>query len=126
MSASPSARSPVGAEGTDPPGLREQVPQNQRTIDRLNRELAKKAREVRIIQQISSAITSTLDLDHVLEIVLGAMDRVLGFQHSMILLKEPSAERLRLFARRGYDAPGLRAEVGVGEGAIGVVAEREG
>ena len=115
----------MGAEGTDPLGLREQIAQNQRTIDRLNRELAKKSDEVRIIQQISSAITSTLDLDHVLEIVLGAMDRVLGFQHSMILLKDPAAERLRLFASRGYDAPGLGAEVGFGEGAIGVVAERK-
>ena len=115
----------MGAEGPDPLGLREQIAQNQRTIDRLNRDLAKKSDEVRIIQQISSAITSTLDLDHVLEIVLGAMDRVLGFQHSMILLKEPSAERLRLFASRGYDAPGLGAEVGFGEGAIGVVAERK-
>jgi len=115
----------MGAEGTDPLGLREQIAQNQRTIDRLNRELAKKSDEVRIIQQISSAITSTLDLDHVLEIVLGAMDRVLGFQHSMILLKDPAAERLRLFASRGYDAPGLGAEVGFGEGVIGVVAERK-
>jgi len=115
----------VGAEGTDPLGLREQIAQNQRTIDRLNRDLAKKSDEVRIIQQISSAITSTLDLDHVLEIVLGAMDRVLGFQHSMILLKDPAAERLRLFASRGYDAPGLGAEVGFGEGVIGVVAERK-
>ena len=115
----------MGAEGTDPLGLREQIAHNQRTIDRLNRELAKKSDEVRIIQQISSAITSTLDLDHVLEIVLGAMDRVLGFQHSMILLKDPAAERLRLFASRGYDAPGLGAEVGFGEGVIGVVAERK-
>ncbi|OGK92385.1 MAG: hypothetical protein A2X50_01615 [Candidatus Rokubacteria bacterium GWF2_70_14] len=115
----------MGAEGTDPLGLREQIAENQRTIDRLNRELAKKSDEVRIIQQISSAITSTLDLDHVLEIVLGAMDRVLGFQHSMILLKDPAAERLRLFASRGYDAPGLGAEVGFGEGVIGVVAERK-
>ena len=115
----------MGAEGPDPLGLREQIAQNQRTIDRLNRELAKKSDEVRIIQQISSAITSTLDLDHVLEIVLGAMDRVLGFQHSMILLKDPAADRLRLFASRGYDAPGLGAEVGFGEGVIGVVAERK-
>jgi class 3 adenylate cyclase len=115
----------VGAEGPDPPGLREQIAQNQRTIDRLNQELAKKSDEVRIIQQISSAITSTLDLDHVLDIVLGAMDQVLGFQHSMILLKDPAAERLRLFASRGYDPPGLGAEVGFGEGVIGVVAERK-
>ena len=62
----------MAAEGADLPGLREQMARNQQTIDELNRELAKKSDQVRIIQQISSEITSTLDLDEVLEIVLRA------------------------------------------------------
>ncbi len=115
----------MGAEAPDGLGLREQIAQNQRTIDRLNQELAKKSDEVRIIQQISEAITSTLDLDRVLDIVLGAMDRVLGFRHSMILLKELAAERLTLVASRGYDPPGIGAAVAFGDGVVGVVAERK-
>ena len=74
------------AESPDAQPLREQLVRNQQTIDRLNRDLARVSNEVRIIQQISREITSTLDLDEVLQIVLGAMERVLGFQHSMILL----------------------------------------
>jgi len=115
----------VTAEGADSLGLREQIAQNQQTIDRLNRDLEKKSDQVRIIQQISSEITSTLDLDQVLEIVLRATERVLGFQHSMILLKDLAADTLRLFASRGYDPSGVGAEVAFGEGVIGVVAERK-
>jgi class 3 adenylate cyclase len=111
-------------DGSDPPVLREWIAENQRTIDRLNRDLAKRSDDVRIIQQISSEITSSLDLDEVLAIVLAAMERILGFQHSMLLLKHPSADTLRLFASRGYDPSGVGAEVAFGHGIVGVVAER--
>jgi class 3 adenylate cyclase len=108
----------------DPAGLREQIVRNQETIDRLNRDLARKSHEVRIIQQISSEITSTLELEQVQAIVLGAMERVLGFQHSMILLKDLAEDRLRLSASRGYEPSGVGALVAFGEGVIGVVASR--
>jgi class 3 adenylate cyclase len=115
----------MAAESADSPELREQIARNQQTIDRLNRDLARKSDQVRIIQQISTEITSTLDLDHVLEIVLRATEQVLGFQHSMILLEDLAKDRLKLFASRGYDPSGVGAEVGFGEGFIGVVAERK-
>ena len=56
----------MSADPSDTSGLREQIAENQQAIDRLNRDLARKSNEVRIIQQISSEITSTLDLDEVL------------------------------------------------------------
>ncbi len=114
----------MAADPHDPSALREQVAENQQTIDRLNRDLARKSNDVRIIQQISSEITSTLDLDEVLEIVLRAMDRVLGFAHSMILLKDLAADVLRVTATRGYADEGAGAQVRLGEGVIGVVGER--
>jgi class 3 adenylate cyclase len=112
-------------EPRTPAGLREQIAENQQTIDRLNRDLARKSNEVRIIQQISSEITSTLDLDEVLAIVLRAMERVLGFQYSMVLLKDLAEAKLRVFASRGYDPSGVGAEVALGHGVLGVVAERK-
>jgi class 3 adenylate cyclase len=114
-----------GPEDTVSSGLREQIAENQQTIDRLNRDLAKKSNEVRIIQQISSEITSTLDLDDVLAIVLRAMERVLGFQYSMVLLKDLAQAKLRVFASRGYEPNGVGAEVALGHGVLGVVAERK-
>jgi class 3 adenylate cyclase len=114
----------VTVEGPDPQPLREQIARNQQTIDRLNRDLARVSDEVRIIQQISREITSTLDLDEVLGIVLGATERVLGFEHSMILLRDVAADRLRVAASRGYEPSGVGAEVAFGEGVVGVVASR--
>ncbi len=114
----------MAADPRDPSGLREQVAENQQTIDRLNRDLARRSNEVRIIQQISSEITSTLDLEEVLDIVLRAMDHVLGFEHSMILLKDLADDVLRVTATRGYADKGTGAQVRMGEGVIGVVGER--
>jgi len=114
----------MAAERPDAQPLREQLVQNQKTIDRLNRDLARVSNEVRIIQQISNEITSTLDLDEVLRIVLRAMERVLGFKHSMILLTDLTADRVRVAASLGYEPSGVGAEVAFGEGVIGVVAGR--
>jgi len=116
---------PVATEKEIPVEIRKQIAENQQIIDRLNRELARKSNEVRIIQQISSEITSTLDLDRILETILSAMDRILGFQHAMILLKDQSADNLRVVASRGYDHVTVGAEIAFGHGVIGVVAERQ-
>ena len=105
--------------------LRGQIPENERVIEKLNQELAKKSNDVRIIQQISSEITSTLDLDSILEIILRSMDKILGFQHVMVLLKDLAEEKLRVFASRGYANAGIGAAVDFGEGVIGVVAKRK-
>jgi class 3 adenylate cyclase len=114
----------VATDPRDLSALREQVAENQQTIDRLNRDLEKKSNDVRIIQQISSEITSTLDLHEVLGIVLRAMEGVLGFAHSMILLKDLAGDVLRVAATRGYAEEGAGAQVRLGEGVIGVVGER--
>ncbi|MGH7802758.1 MAG: adenylate/guanylate cyclase domain-containing protein [Candidatus Binatia bacterium] len=119
----PDGRDVVG--GGDAQAFREELAENQRTIDRLNRDLEQRSNDVRIIQQISSQITSCLDLEEVLAIVLAAMHRILGFEHSMILLKELAAEKLRLAASRGYEPSGVGAEVALGHGTVGVVAERK-
>jgi class 3 adenylate cyclase len=108
----------------EPSVLREQIEESRQTIDRLSRELARKSDQVRIIQQISSEITASLDLDEVLGIVLRAMDRVLGFAHSMILLKDLGEDVLRAAATRGYPDQAAGAVVRLGEGVIGVVADR--
>ena len=65
-----------------------------------------------------------LDLDEVLKIVLGAMDRVLGFTHSMILVPDLGQAVLHVAATHGYAGGDAAAQVRFGEGVIGVVAER--
>jgi adenylate cyclase len=106
-------------------GLREQIAENQRIIDGLNRHLARKTDEVRIIQQISFQISTSLDLQEILASILKALDTVLGFQHSMILLLDPDGGALKVAKSRGYEKDGVGAEVPVGTGVIGVVAKKK-
>src|SRR5581483_3889735 len=94
------------------PSIRDQIVDNQKIIDSLNDKLARKTDEVRIIQQVSSEISSTLDLDRILAISLDAMEAVLGFQHSMILLASPDERILKVAANRGYDG-GMSVEIAV-------------
>ncbi len=105
--------------------LRQQLAENERIIARLNQDLAKKTKDVQIIQQISSEITSTLEFDRILAIILDAMERTLCFEHIMVLLHEEAGGRLRVAASRGYPDPGIGAGIAVGDGVIGVVAERK-
>ena len=106
------------------PSVRDQLVDNQKIIDRLNAELARKNNEVRIIQQISSEISSTLDLDRILAISLDAMETVLGFRHSMILVASGDESVLTVAASRGYDGGRTGAEIPLGQGVLGVAARR--
>ena len=106
------------------PSVRDQLVDNQKIVDRLNAELARKTDEVRIIQQISSEISSTLDLDRILAISLDAMETVLGFRHSMILVASGDERVLTVAASRGYDGGRTGAEIPLGQGVLGVAARR--
>src|SRR5688572_7724769 len=101
--------------------LKNQVIENQRVIDELNR----KTREVKIIQEISSEINSILDLGSILTSILQSLDRVFEFKHSMILLFDEPSELLKVTASHGYQENGIGAEVKLGEGIIGVVGKRK-
>jgi hypothetical protein len=98
------------------PSIRDQLVDNRKIVDRLNAELARKTNEVRIIQQISSEISSTLDLDRILAISLDAMETVLGFRHSMILVAGGAESVLTVAASRGYDGGRTGAEIPLGQG----------
>ena len=111
-------------QNEDTLSIKELILENQKIIDELNGKLSRKTKEVRIIQEISSEISSTLDLDKILTIILQSMDEVLGFKHSMILFLDEHGEKLKVSASHGYEESGLGAEVPVGQGVIGMVAKR--
>ena len=112
-------------EESGEPTIRDQILQNQEIIDDLNSKLARKSEEVRIIQQISTEIVATLELNKILDTILASMDSVLGFEHCMILLAvDGEGDKLVLTASRGYDDSGIGVEVPFGQGVIGVVAKK--
>jgi transcriptional regulator with GAF, ATPase, and Fis domain len=81
------------------------------------------AADLPVLLQASARINATLDLDRVLDALLGAMDELFGFKHSLVLLLDPDAKALTVAAARGYDGDPRGARVPVGTGVIGVAAK---
>jgi adenylate cyclase len=78
--------------------------------------------EIRGLQAVSERIARAKDLDSLLNGTLLALDEMLGFAHSMVLLSDECTQRLVTIASRGYGEQGIGAEVAAGDGTIGTVA----
>jgi transcriptional regulator with GAF, ATPase, and Fis domain len=98
---------------------------NKPTREELERDLARKTEEVRLLRQVSCEINSTLDLDRIYEIALRTMADLFGFKHALILLLDPGGKALSVVAARGYGDSCAGAKVDVGVGVIGLVAQKK-
>jgi len=78
---------------------------------------------MRALQDLSVRIHQASSLDELLDSILAGLDEIFGFRHSMILVPSEEPKVLVTIASRGYPETGVGAEVRVGEGIIGVVAE---
>jgi hypothetical protein len=79
--------------------------------------------ELGVLQCVSERLRHARDLDTLLSSLLEALRAELGFEHSMVLLGDERGEKLYTVASLGYGANGAGAEVALGEGLIGAVAE---
>jgi small neutral amino acid transporter SnatA (MarC family) len=79
--------------------------------------------ELRGLQAVSERINRAADLEALLSGAMAALDELLGFQHAMALVP-CEAGHLVALASRGYGPGGIGAEVALGAGIIGTVAER--
>ncbi|MBX3159170.1 MAG: GAF domain-containing protein [Deltaproteobacteria bacterium] len=79
--------------------------------------------ELRGLQIVSERVSRARDLDALLSGVLAALDEVFGFTHGMILMPCEEADALVTVASHGYGDEAIGAEVEVGEGLIGLVAQ---
>lgn len=80
--------------------------------------------ELRGLQSVSSRINLARDLDELLSSSLDALDELFHFTHSMVLLLDETGRRLFTVASHGFGDGGIGAEVAVGQGLIGTVAEQ--
>jgi len=78
---------------------------------------------LRSLQEISGRLNRARSLDALLESMLAAIEDLFGFNHSMVLMPGEQPDRLVTIASRGYAENGAGAEVGFGEGIVGMVAE---
>ncbi|MFZ5892665.1 MAG: GAF domain-containing protein [Myxococcota bacterium] len=80
--------------------------------------------ELAALSTVAQRLRDARDLDGLFAALLGALRDALGFEHAMVLLPDESGERLYTVASLGYGDAGIGAEVALGEGLIGSVAER--
>jgi adenylate cyclase len=72
----------------------------------------------------SQRLTEAGDMDELLSTTLDACRELLGFEHAFIMLVDESCERLYTVASEGFPSSGAGSEVRIGEGLIGVAAQR--
>jgi putative methionine-R-sulfoxide reductase with GAF domain len=73
------------------------------------------------IQKISQAE----DLDEVIQTALDSCLEMLGYSHAFVMLVDESGEQLYTVASAGFAASGAGSEVRIGDGVIGLAAERK-
>ena len=62
------------------------------------------------------------ELSDLFDTVLASLEEQFGIQHAMVLMRDPTTERLYTVASHGYARSGIGSEVALGEGVIGVAA----
>lgn len=81
--------------------------------------------EMRALQVVSDRVNRAADLDELLTSLLAALRDELGFNHSMLLLPDDEGGKLFTVASIGYGESGVGAEVEVGTGLVGTVAQQK-
>jgi HAMP domain-containing protein len=81
------------------------------TIQDRNAELTRKAEEATVLYEASRAMSSTLDLDTLLDSTLETAIRSFGVDSGYLVLRDPETRQLRMRASRGVavNAPDARA-----------------
>jgi putative methionine-R-sulfoxide reductase with GAF domain len=76
------------------------------------------------IEAISRMVAEAEDMDDLLRAALDACENVLGFPHVFIMLVDETGERLYTVASAGFGVSGAGSEILIGEGLVGLAAER--
>jgi predicted pyridoxine 5'-phosphate oxidase superfamily flavin-nucleotide-binding protein len=79
--------------------------------------------DVTTLRACMSRLSAAADLASLLDALLDVLQDPIGIAHAMVLMHDPSGERLYTVASRGYEQSGVGAEVHPGEGIIGTAAE---
>jgi GAF domain len=79
---------------------------------------------VRRLARLSERLARSPDLDTLVGTTLAGLAELFDFEHSLLLLLDERGEQLFTIASHGYPSEGVGSEVRVGDGIIGMVADR--
>lgn len=71
---------------------------------------------------VARRVSEASDVGSIIDAVLDGLRVRFNFSNAMLLLKDPTGERLVTVGSRGYERSGIGSEVLVGEGVIGIAA----
>ncbi|HET6371407.1 MAG TPA: GAF domain-containing protein, partial [Nitrospiria bacterium] len=94
---------------------------------RMDQEQARRSREALAFFHLAQAMTSTLELHEVLEVILDHLEEIFGMQSAWVMLYDPDKEHLEMAALRGWREGDLDLKGVVlrpGEGVSGEVFKR--
>ncbi len=91
---------------------------------RLYTRVARQARQLTLLTEISRELTSILNLDQLLKRVADLVTRIIDFQMFSILLLDPTGQLLQhRFSLRFNESVHLKHEVPIGQGLVGAAAQ---
>jgi hypothetical protein len=76
------------------------------------------------LEAFSERLAACGDLDSFLDTALDALSTIFGIDHSFVMALDEDGTRLYTLASHGYAESGVGSEVWLGEGILGVAAER--
>ena len=100
------------------------VPSGRPPVDRSTLPHARDGMDAGRIAELSGRLGRCPDLDTVVETAVSGLAELFGYEHSLLLLLDEEGSRLYTIASHGYDAEGVGSEVALGDGLIGLAAER--
>jgi adenylate cyclase len=74
--------------------------------------------------ELTARLSRCTDLDAIVSTTVNGIAELLDIGHSILLLLDEQGQRLYTIASHGYPAEGVGSEVAVGDGIIGIAAER--
>jgi diguanylate cyclase (GGDEF)-like protein len=105
--------------------LNAELEEQHRLLDKANRELAGRFRELEILAGLTHKLNATLDVQMLCDAVTDAVAQQLGFEGFALLLADEKNGDLVVRAALGTDARATGARLGLGEGAAGIAAREK-
>lgn len=76
------------------------------------------------LAELAGRLARAADLDALVDVTVRGLAELLGYEHSLLALRDEAGERLYVIASHGYDTEGVGSELDVGEGPVGLCAQR--
>ena len=76
------------------------------------------------IERFTEQLAACADLESLIDTALDSLAGLFGYDHSFLMVPDEEGKRLYTLASRGFEASGVGSEVSMGEGILGVAAER--